>query len=155
MSIVKSGGILVVEDEPIIRLALVATLEAAGFRVVGEAATRRAALTIAERSPPEVALLDINLYGIWDGFVIARDLVSRYGTKIVFMTSYQESDVLERARACRPVAIVGKPASDPEIVRAVALAQGRARAHPMSGNAEREASDEFAALLTRGNPQPA
>lgn len=154
MTVAERQGILVVEDEPIIRLGLVATLEAAGFRVIGEAATRRAALMIAEQTPPEVAVLDINLYGIWDGFVIARDLVSRYGTKIVFMTSYQASEVLERARACRPVAIVNKPASEREIVRAVSLAQQHAR-NP-SGQAERESCDQ-AGFRTdaASDPQPA
>jgi response regulator NasT len=148
----KRGGILVVEDEPIIRLALVATLEAAGLNVIGEAGTRRAALTIAERSPPEVAVLDINLYGIWDGFVIARDLVTRYGTKIVFMTSYQENEVLERARACRPVAIVNKPASDREIVRAVSLALRRSQ--DTSGKAERSGLD-YDIDSQAADPQPA
>lgn len=154
MTTVKREGILVVEDEPIIRLGLVATLEAAGFRVIGEAATRRAALMIAEQTPPEIAILDINLYGIWDGLVIARDLVGRYGTKIVFMTSYQESEILERARACRPVAIVNKPATEREIVRVVSLAQQYARSP--SGATERECCDRPGFRIgAAADPQPA
>ncbi len=152
---IQREGILVVEDEPIIRLGLVATLESAGLRVIGEAATRRAALAIAERTPPEVAILDINLYGLWDGFVIARDLVSRYGTKIVFMTSYQESEVLERARACRPVAILNKPASEREIVHAASLAQQRARSP--APQTERESCEEPDSCIgvAATEPQPA
>jgi two-component system, response regulator PdtaR len=154
MPMLRRSGILIVEDEPIIRLELVTILRGAGFEVIGDAGTRRVALAIAEKSPPEVALLDINLYGVWDGFTIAGDLSSLYGTKIVFMTSYQTGDVIERARAFQPAAIVHKPASESHVVAGVRHALNRARAsatHPEGDSQARQESH----ILVLGNALPA
>lgn len=56
-------NILVVEDEMIIGLGLMATLENAGFDVVGPAANVPAAMDLLDRNPCALAILDVNLGG--------------------------------------------------------------------------------------------
>lgn len=66
------SSILVVEDDPIIRQTVVYALKRAGFDVVG-AADGTEALTIAEKTAPDLVLLDLMLPGI-DGYETAERL---------------------------------------------------------------------------------
>ena len=56
-------SVLVIEDEPIVALDVVLTLEEAGYAVVGPAPTVPAALTALREVRPDVAILDVNLDG--------------------------------------------------------------------------------------------
>ena len=57
----KPTKVLIVEDEPLIALALRDVLTLVGFEVVGVAARVSDALTIAQNTPPDVAILDVRL----------------------------------------------------------------------------------------------
>lgn len=54
-------SILIVEDEVLTGLGLIATLENAGFRVIGPARNVRAGMELLDRHRCELAILDINL----------------------------------------------------------------------------------------------
>lgn len=58
------GRILVVEDELLIGLDLQATIEQAGFGVIGPVPSIRQAMEAIEKDAPDAALLDANLAGI-------------------------------------------------------------------------------------------
>ena len=63
------GGrrVLVVEDEALVAMALCNDLAARGWTIVGPAASvEEAVLMLSDTSPPDVAVLDVNLGG---GFV--------------------------------------------------------------------------------------
>ena len=55
--------VLIVEDELLIALDLQHQLTAAGFEVVGMAASAEKAVSVAERERPEAVLMDIRLEG--------------------------------------------------------------------------------------------
>jgi CheY-like chemotaxis protein len=57
----KGRRILVVEDDPFIALDLKATLEHGGMVVIGVAGRLADAMLIAQKSLPDVALLDVRL----------------------------------------------------------------------------------------------
>jgi PAS domain S-box-containing protein len=60
---VSGKHVLVVDDEPLIAMDIVASLEDEGCHVVGPAATLQKALALIENSKIDVALLDANLAG--------------------------------------------------------------------------------------------
>jgi CheY-like chemotaxis protein len=91
------AGILIVEDEPLIRLAISVSLEGAGFDVVGTADTGPAALEAAFRHRPSIVLIDITLRGPLDGIETAQLLEQRFGVSILFITG--QVDQASKARA--------------------------------------------------------
>lgn len=115
-SLALSGvRVLVVEDEFIIMMELVAQLEEAGAQVVGPCPSVGEALAIARREDFAAAVLDLRLAG---EFVspVAREL-SRRGIPFVFYTGQAHSDPM---LAEWPDAnVIGKPAGANEIVQAV------------------------------------
>jgi two-component system NarL family response regulator len=92
--------VLLVDDHRLFREGLRDLLTERGFEVVGEAKNAAQALSMAARSRPSVALMDINMPGA-SGIEAARQLVKRCpGTQIVMLTvSPEAADVIESVQA--------------------------------------------------------
>lgn len=78
--------VLVVEDEPLARTSIRATLSKEGFRVV-EAGSGEEALGLFDAAAPHVVILDIGLPGL-DGFEVCQKIrVKRADTGILMLTA--------------------------------------------------------------------
>jgi CheY-like chemotaxis protein len=102
--------ILVVDDEPAIRLLCRVNLQAEGF-AVEEAGDGVAALRIAREWHPELILLDVMMPGE-DGFAVAErigDDPELTGTRVLFLTARADIADNERARGAGVVGHVTKP----------------------------------------------
>jgi CheY-like chemotaxis protein len=84
-----SGTVLVVEDNMIIALEAEEVLTAMGAETVDMAASVREALRLIETSPPDRALLDVNL-GSETSVAVATKLAA-LGIPFAFATGYGES----------------------------------------------------------------
>ena len=93
--------IVVVDDHPIVRQGLVATLDdEADFEVVGAASSAEEALTLVERHAPDVILLDLELQGMSGVDAIPRLRDVSPGTRILVFTAYDTDErVLGAVRA--------------------------------------------------------
>ena len=102
--------ILVVDDEPAIRLLCRVNLQADGF-AVQEAPDGVAAMEIAREWHPELILLDVMMPGE-DGFAVAeriRDDPDLSGTRVMFLTARADISDNDRARGTGAVGHVTKP----------------------------------------------
>jgi CheY-like chemotaxis protein len=81
-----SRRILIVEDEPIVALALQDMLEDLGYEVVGPAFRVPAALALAESEAFDAAILDVNM-GTGDSYGVAARLRER-AIPYLFATGY-------------------------------------------------------------------
>lgn len=70
--------ILVVEDAALLAMDLVMALEDAGYAVVGVAATKQAALALAEAHPIDLATMDVELAHGSNGIDTAIELRERF-----------------------------------------------------------------------------
>jgi CheY-like chemotaxis protein len=102
--------VLVVDDEPSIRLLCRVNLAAAGMDVL-EAVDGRDALEIVHRASPDLVLLDVMMPGV-DGWDVARELAADERTRdlpIVFLTARAERADRERGHELGGVAYLLKP----------------------------------------------
>jgi CheY-like chemotaxis protein len=111
--------ILVVEDESLIALDIVARLEAVGYRSVSIAATGEDAIREAERMRPHLILMDITLRGDMNGIEAAGIIRDRLGTPVVYVTAYSDSSVRERAMAISPAGFILKPFTTGDLICAI------------------------------------
>ncbi|WP_439333203.1 response regulator [Streptomyces zhaozhouensis] len=127
-----SVRVLLADDEAIVRAGVRAILTSdEGIEVVAEAADGRAAVELARRHRPEVALLDIRMPGM-DGLAAADELRSAVPeTSVVMLTTFGEDAYLERAWELGVAGFLLK-ASDPrELIAGVrAVAAGGAALSP-------------------------
>jgi DNA-binding response OmpR family regulator len=98
--------VLIVEDDPFIAIDLEDVLLRAGWHVCGVAASQAEALSVADRTRPTIALVDVRL-SPGDGRVVASELVTRYGTAVLMATAH--SGDLDALRATGALACLPKP----------------------------------------------
>lgn len=120
---VTKAKILVVEDEPIVALDLAATLGDLGYAVVGQAATRAAAVALARELQPEVVLMDIHLEHRHDGIAAAREIRNELDLPVIFVTAYDDEATLAQAQVVEPYAYLLKPFSDRSLRVAIETAR--------------------------------
>jgi CheY-like chemotaxis protein len=92
----KAKRILVVEDEPMIRMLLEDMLGELGYTVAAEAAGIEEALEATKNADFDLAILDADLNG-QPALPVAEALVTR-GTPFVFATGYGEVPELYQGR---------------------------------------------------------
>ena len=96
--------VLLVEDDPAMRLLCTYNLEAAGFRVVS-ASDGRQGVELAETEKPDLVLLDVMLPDL-GGFEVAQQLRA---VPIVFLSARASEADLERGREAGAIDYVTKP----------------------------------------------
>jgi DNA-binding response OmpR family regulator len=82
-------SVLVVEDDAIIGMVLEECLSDNGYEVCGIAGTASEALAIAERTKPDLAIVDVRLRK-GNGIEVARKLEHEYSTAVLFATGNRE-----------------------------------------------------------------
>ena len=111
---------MVVEDQVLIALSLIADLTSLGCFVVARAVTGERAIAEARRTKPDIVFMDVNLAGTVDGIEAARRILETEDTRIVFITAYADGDHRPRMNALQPMAILGKPYEHDDLARLVA-----------------------------------
>ena len=93
---------------------------AAGYTVCGPTASAADALKLAERRPPKLAIVNINLRdGRGAGIELARELLDRWGVPSLFVSGQRVE-----ARANRDAALgyIGKPYRPETVLKSVEVA---------------------------------
>jgi two-component sensor histidine kinase len=112
--ILAGRRLLVIEDEPLVALDLVAGLEEAGAEIVGSAGTVEEALQLIESASIDAVLLDANLRGRPVDDLAAA--LTRKNVPFVFVTGYGHES-LPRSFSTAPM--LAKPFSREQLLRAV------------------------------------
>ena len=114
---VTPARILIVEDGLIIAEDLRRRCEALGYSVTGIAATGEDAVFIADRTRPDLVLMDIRLRGTMDGIEAARQIRTTLSIPIVYATSSSDEATLVRAKETEPFGYLLKPV-EPRVLHA-------------------------------------
>lgn len=110
--------VMIVEDEALLAYALEEDLREAGHEVVGAAPSSRDAIRLAERTHPELALIDIHLLDGPTGVDVARAVAASGATTVLFMTANVKRIPPDFAGA---VGVISKPYTANGIENALAF----------------------------------
>lgn len=94
--------ILVVDDEAIITMQLEERLSAMGYTVTGMSASGEDAVDKARRLRPDLVLMDIVMPGKMNGIEAADIITKELNIPVVFVTSYADDTIIEKAKSVRP-----------------------------------------------------
>lgn len=129
--------VLIVEDELIIAQDLSQTLRRIGHSVADVVTSGEAALAAVARQPPDLVLMDIRLSGAMDGIEAARQIYSRWGVPVVFLTAHADDQTLREALLAEPWAYLLKPFDERELEVAIAVAAYKHRLERRLQSSER------------------
>jgi len=117
----RIARVLVVDGEAIVRFGLRQLFAAdPDLVVVGEAAGPRDALALADRCPPDLVVLDVDLGREGAGLDVARRLLQRHrGVRILVLTGSRDRDLMMRAMRLGVHGFLRKTADTAEVMAAV------------------------------------
>ena len=126
------GRVMVIEDEAIIAMDIMAIVESLGHKVTGNARTRDEAVELARRDPPEMILADIQLADKSSGIDAVNDILKELGdVPVVFITAFPER--LLTGERPEPAFLISKPYSEEQVLSAVSQAMFFASTETLRG----------------------
>ncbi len=105
----KSNRILIVEDESILAMNIQDTLVELSYEVIGCVNDGEKAIEKADKTLPDLILMDINLKGEMDGIDTAKRIKERHNVPVVFLTAYSDQKTIDRAKLTDPFGYIIKP----------------------------------------------
>jgi two-component system, NarL family, nitrate/nitrite response regulator NarL len=114
--------VLVADDHPAYRRGVVRALERAGHDVVAQTHDGSAALALARRLVPDVALLDLRMPGASGSEIAAALRDDGSATRVLVLSAYDEPEIVEAALGAGAAGFLSKDASREAIVGAVTAA---------------------------------
>lgn len=115
----KNYEILIVEDEPILAMAMEVKLQKMGLFVSAIATCPDSAIQHAKSNFPDLAIVDINLNAAKSGIDVANYLWKNYQIPIIFLTSYYNDNTLKQAMDAEPYTYLIKPCRNEELKVAI------------------------------------
>lgn len=119
--------IMIVEDERIVAEEIQIRLKKMGFAVSAILSSGEEALKKVKENNPDLVLMDIVLKGEMDGVEAASQLHTRFNIPVVYITAYDDEELLERVKITEPFGYITKPFEDRELKIAVELALYKAK----------------------------
>ncbi len=90
-------GVVLVDDQEMIRMGLRVMLESRGVEVLGEAADGQAGVELVRKVQPDVCLMDIRM-PVMDGIEATRRIVeAEVATRVLVLTTYDLDDLVHAA----------------------------------------------------------
>lgn len=118
----EAVAILVVEDDPMQAEALRLQLIGCGYKIAGMAKDGVTAVALAQKSSPDVVLMDIVLPGKLDGIDAAQIIRESCNVPVLYLTAFDDDEFFRRAKVTEPYAYLLKPSTPREIQLAIGIA---------------------------------
>ena len=106
---------MIVEDEIISAMAMSQEFHDFGYVVTAQVSSGEDALEEVEKLRPEIVIMDLNLKGEMDGIETAKQIKSRFGIPILYVTGYPDEEMRNEANVVDPIGYFVKPVAYDEI----------------------------------------
>ncbi len=114
--------ILIVEDESLVALDISQSVVSLGYKPIGTASSYDAAVELADKSRPDLILMDICLKGEKDGIEAASTIKTKYDTPVIYITALNSEEDIQRAVSTNPSAYLIKPFDTKSLQVAIKIA---------------------------------
>ena len=125
--------ILIVEDDNIVVMELRDRLQSLGYAVAAVTSYGEEAIAEAEKTHPDLVLMNIRLKGDIDGIEAAEEIRDRFDIPVVYLTALTDQDTLQRAKMTEPYGYIIKPFSERQLQATIKMALGK---HEKDGSKE-------------------
>jgi len=119
---------MIVEDERITAEDIHDILTHLGYAVTAVVSSGADAIREAERTKPDLVLMDIRIKGDMDGIEAAREIRERFGIPAVYLTAHADRETLDRAKLAEPLGYLIKPFHEAELLASIEMALHKQKA---------------------------
>ena len=118
----KRTKVLVVEDEVIVARDVVNMLQSLGYESISVTSTSEDAIKTAKKESPHIVLMDIMLEGKMNGVEAADFIYTKLNIPIVYLTSYAEENIIQKAKKTEPFGYLLKPFEERDLQTTIEIA---------------------------------
>jgi AmiR/NasT family two-component response regulator len=115
------NAIVVVDDDPIIRMDIREILEEDGYFVAGEAKNGQEAIELVAKLKPDLVIMDVKM-PVMNGIKASQIIRKMQDTSILLLTAYSQKELVQDARNSGVSAYLVKPVSETDLIPAVEIA---------------------------------
>jgi diguanylate cyclase (GGDEF)-like protein/PAS domain S-box-containing protein len=114
--------VLIVEDEGLIARDIENMVKNAGYDICDVVSTGEEAIERAEKTQPDLILMDIILRGAMDGVEAAERIREHINVPVIYLTAHTDENTLERAKLTEPQGYTLKPVEQKELLTVIEMA---------------------------------
>ena len=111
----KEERILIVEDDVNISENIEEILQLLGYVNIDIANSANQAIKVVKKYRPDMVFMDIKLKGDKDGIELGEIIQQMVDAPIVYVTSYSDPAIIERAKRTHPAGFIVKPFNSNDI----------------------------------------
>lgn len=121
----KPGKVLIVEEDASVALDICDVVNEMGKEVVGLVTTEPDAVHQALERQPDLIIMDIKLKHDGSGLRASRRILAERDTAILFITAFEDSNILRELRDWPSAAVLFKPFNRSALLHAIETALGQ------------------------------
>lgn len=144
----KEERILIVEDDPSIAENIQEILELLGYVNISIANSANQCVKIIKKYKPDLVFMDIKLKGDKDGIELGEIVKQMVDAPLVYVTSYSDPTIIERAKKINPSGFIVKPFNTNDIHAIVEIVLYNTRTKPAADASSAKAASESPYLIT-------
>ena len=122
VQVMKKKRILIVEDDRTAASIMQLYLNAMGYNAADIATDGSQAISKVQANPPDLILMDIYLGDGLDGIQAADLINEQFTIPIVYITSYNDNEILVRAQKTNPAGFINKPVREADLRTTIKIA---------------------------------
>ncbi|MEX0884451.1 MAG: response regulator [Cyclobacteriaceae bacterium] len=126
----KEERILIVKDDINISENIEEILQLLGYVNIDIANSANQAIKVVKKYRPDMVFMDIKLKGDKDGIELGEIIQQMVDAPIVYVTSYSDPDIIERAKRTHPAGFIVKPFNSNDIHAMVEIVLYNQRTRP-------------------------
>lgn len=144
----KEERILIVEDDVNIAENIEEILELLGYVNIDIANSANQAIKVIKKYKPDLVFMDIKLKGDKDGIELGEIIKQMIEVPLVYVTSYSDPTIIERAKRINPAGFIVKPFNTNDIHAIVEIVLYNKRTKPAMEAVATKAKDDSPYLVT-------
>ncbi len=144
----KEERILIVEDEISIAENIQEILELLGYVNIDIANSANQCIKVIKKYRPDLIFMDIKLKGDKDGIELGEIVKQMVDAPLVYVTSYSDPTIIERAKRINPAGFIVKPFNTNDIHAIVEIVLYNKRTKPVMESASTTSAPESPYLVT-------
>ncbi len=125
-----NGKLVIVEDDRTTASIIRLLAQKCDYQVIDIVSTGDDAIHSVKKNTPDLVLMDIKLDGLIDGITAAHTIISKLNVPVVYITSYNDDSILQRARLTDHSGFINKPLREVDLRTTINFAVNNSRKKP-------------------------
>jgi two-component system, response regulator PdtaR len=139
-SVMSNGRLLVVENDRTTASIIKMLVQKFDYEVIDIVSAGDHAIRSTRKNNPDLVLMDIKIDGEIDGITAANTIINDFNTPVVYITSYNDKEIMRRARSTSHSGFINKPLREVDLKTTIDFAVNKKPGRGLSQKTKKKLS---------------